>query len=386
MFDYYSSIILISWMTLGVLIILVWENNRIKKPDKKIFYISYLLIAISALAELVGLKINGNVNVPAWVIVLVKAMDYIHTPLAGGAIVAQLQIRNKFSKVLQGILGLNIVFQIISIFTGWMVTVDANHYYSHGPLYVFYMVEYFTILVIVIIQFILYGLKFSKHNRLSLFGVLVLVIAGIGIQELFGKEFRTAYITLSVGATLLFIHYSEYSQLRSDKKIQEQSVLITTDSLTGAKSRYAYSQKLNEYDAMPKLPDDLTVFLIDIDGLKRTNDTLGHDAGDELIRGSAECIEKTFKDYGCVYRIGGDEFVVFAQMDRAQAEKLIPKLNERAAAWKGKEVKTISLSSGFAIASEFPGLSCEQLANEADEEMYKAKSDYYRVTGFKRRT
>ncbi len=386
MFDYYSSIILISWMTLGVLIILVWENNRIKKPDKKIFYISYLLIAISALAELVGLKINGNVNVPAWVIVLVKAMDYIHTPLAGGAIVAQLQIRNKFSKVLQGILGLNIVFQIVSIFTGWMVTVDANHYYSHGPLYVFYMVEYFTILVIVIIQFILYGLKFSKHNRLSLFGVLVLVIAGIGIQELFGKEFRTAYITLSVGATLLFIHYSEYSQLRSDKKIQEQSVLITTDSLTGAKSRYAYSQKLNEYDAMPKLPDNLTVFLIDIDGLKRTNDTLGHDAGDELIRGSAECIEKTFKDYGCVYRIGGDEFVVFAQMDRAQAEKLIPKLNERAAAWKGKEVKTISLSSGFAIASEFPGLSCEQLANEADEEMYKAKSDYYRVTGFKRRT
>lgn len=386
MFDYYSSIILISWMTLGVLIILVWENNRIKKSDKKIFYISYLLIAISALAELVGLKINGNVNVPAWVIVLVKAMDYIHTPLAGGAIVAQLQIRNKFSKVLQGILGLNIVFQIVSIFTGWMVTVDANHYYSHGPLYVFYMVEYFTILVIVIIQFILYGLKFSKHNRLSLFGVLVLVIAGIGIQELFGKEFRTAYITLSVGATLLFIHYSEYSQLRSDKKIQEQSVLITTDSLTGARSRYAYSQKLNEYDAMPKLPDDLTVFLIDIDGLKRTNDTLGHDAGDELIRGSAECIEKTFKDYGCVYRIGGDEFVVFAQMDRAQAEKLIPKLNERAAAWKGKEVKTISLSSGFAIASEFPGLSCEQLANEADEEMYKAKSEYYRVTGFKRRT
>lgn len=386
MFDYYSSIILISWMTLGVLIILVWENNRIKKPDKKIFYISYLLIAISALAELVGLKINGNVNVPAWVIVLVKAMDYIHTPLAGGAIVAQLQIRNKFSKVLHGILGLNIVFQIVSIFTGWMVTIDANHYYSHGPLYVFYMVEYFSILVIVIIQFILYGLKFSRHNRLSLYGVLVLVIAGIGIQELFGKDFRTAYITLSVGATLLFIHYSEYSQLRSDKKIQEQSVLITTDSLTGARSRYAYSQKLNEYDAMPKLPDDLTVFLIDIDGLKRTNDTLGHDAGDELIRGSAECIEKTFKDYGCVYRIGGDEFVVFAQMDRAQAETLIPKLNERAAAWKGKEVKTISLSSGFAIASDFPGLSCEQLVNEADEEMYKAKSEYYRVTGFKRRT
>ena len=385
MFDYYSSIILISWMSLGVLSILVWENNRIRKSDKKIFYISYLLIALSALAELIGLKINGNVNVPAQVITLVKTMDYILTPLADGAIVGQLRIKNKLSKVLYGILGLNTVFQIISVFTGWMTSIDANHYYSHGPLYAFYMVEYFSILVIVIIQFVLYGFKFKKHNRFSLYGVLVLVIAGIGIQEVLGADFRTAYITLSLSATLLFIHYSEYSQLRSDERIQAQSVLITTDSLTGAKSRYAYSQKLNEYDAMPKLPDDLTVFLVDINGLKRTNDTLGHDAGDELIRGSAECIEKVFEHYGSVYRIGGDEFIVFARMNRTQAETMIPKLNEKAASWKGREVKSISLSSGYAIASEFPGLTCEQLAAKADEEMYKAKEEYYRVNGIKRR-
>ncbi len=385
MFDYYSSIILLSWMSLGVLSILVWENNRIRKSDKKIFYISYLLIALSALAELIGLKINGNMNVPKQVIILVKSMDYILTPLAGGAIVGQLRIKNKISKILYGILGLNTAFQIVSVFTGWMTSIDANHYYSHGPLYIFYMVEYFSILVIVIIQFVLYGLKFKKHNRFSLYGVLVLVIAGIGIQELLGADFRTAYITLSLSAILLFIHYSEYSQLRSDERIQAQSVLITTDSLTGAKSRYAYSQKLNEYNAMPKLPDDLTVFLVDINGLKRTNDTLGHDAGDELIRGSAECIEKVFDNYGSVYRIGGDEFVVFAKMNRAQAETMIPKLNEKAAAWKGREVKSISLSSGFAIASEFPELNCEQLAAKADEEMYKAKEEYYRVNGLKRR-
>ena len=137
MFDYYSSIILISWMSLGVLSILVWENNRIRKSDKKIFYISYLLIALSALAELIGLKINGNMNVPTQVIILVKAMDYILTPLAGGAIVGQLRIKNKISKVLYGILGLNTAFQIVSVFTGWMTSIDANHYYSHGPLYIF---------------------------------------------------------------------------------------------------------------------------------------------------------------------------------------------------------------------------------------------------------
>ena len=110
MFDYYSSIILISWMSLWVLGMLVWLSNRVKESDKKIFYISYLLIGLSALAELIGLKLNGNENVPAQVIILVKAMDYILTPLAGGAMVAQLRIKNVLSNVLTGILCLIMVF------------------------------------------------------------------------------------------------------------------------------------------------------------------------------------------------------------------------------------------------------------------------------------
>ena len=54
------------------------------------------------------------------------------------------------------------------------------------------------------------------------------------------------------------------------------------------------------------MKNNFVVFLIDINGLKVVNDTLGHEAGDELICGAAACITSTFKDKGNTYRIGGD--------------------------------------------------------------------------------
>ena len=47
---------------------------------------------------------------------------------------------------------------------------------------------------------------------------------------------------------------------------------------------------------------------MDLNGLKRTNDSLGHAAGDELIQNAGLIIDESFKDYGTSYRIGGDEF------------------------------------------------------------------------------
>ena len=77
MFDYYTAIILLSWMELVVLGILVYENNRIKKRDKALFYCAYFLIAISALAELIGLKLNGNMSEHIDDFALVKSLGIL---------------------------------------------------------------------------------------------------------------------------------------------------------------------------------------------------------------------------------------------------------------------------------------------------------------------
>jgi len=90
--------------------------------------------------------------------------------------------------------------------------------------------------------------------------------------------------------------------------------MANTDSLTGVRNKHAYSeaeaylnQRIRENDI-----DKLAIVVCDINGLKIVNDTLGHAAGDKLIKDASALICEYFT-HGAVYRIGGDEFTVILQ-------------------------------------------------------------------------
>lgn len=376
-FTYYSAITLISVAALAVLCVLVHDNGRIEKKQKRIFYLTYLLIALAAAAEWAGIQLNGNGSVPSQLILAVKCADYILTPLAGGTLVKQVGIKNRGVWILDAVLICNTVFQLIAVFFGWMTVIDENNVYSHGPLYFVYVAMYLIVIAIIIVEFLIYGKGFAKQNRYSLYSVMTLVLAGIVLQEALGTEIRTAYISLTIGAAMLFIHYVEYAQLDAEDHINKQRELLHRDTMTGLLSRYSYSKNLNHYDELGSLPKDLVAFSIDINGLKSTNDAMGHAAGDELICGAAECINKVFGDYGLCFRTGGDEFIVLANADRETTEKLVRQLTDEAEAWNGKLIHHLSLSVGYALASEHEGLSAEKLIIFADKGMYKDKSRYY---------
>ena len=382
---YYTAIIIIVWFALLVLSIIVFENNRISKQTKIIMYLTYLVTAIAALAEWLGVQFNGNANIPAWLLKLIKLFDYILTPIAGGAIVLQLHTKSIWQKIIFGILGVNILFQIISFFTGWMVVIGDDHKYVHGPAYVAYAVIYSLIIIFVIVEFAVYGARFKKQNRISLYALLLFVGTGIVLQEVFGSEIRTAYISIAVGLSLMFIHYSEFSQLETDMRLREQIKLVSLDALTGISNRHAYIEALQEMNKMDYMPDDLVIFSIDINGLKKVNDTLGHNAGDELICAAADCITNVFDKYGKCYRTGGDEFIVIANMDKANIIPVSKQLNKVGAAWKGKATKGVSFSIGSATRVDNPKLQFEKLVILADQRMYKEKDNYYRSTGLERR-
>ena len=160
-------------------------------------------------------------------------------------------------KVLLYILAGNTLFQLIASFNGWMVTVDGHNNYSHGPLFPVYLGVCLAIYILIILQFKTYGRSYKRQNRISLYAVMLLVIAGITMQELH-SGIRTAYLGMTVGAALMFIHYTEFSQLSADSQIAKQQQELQTDPLTGLFNRYAYSQTLKDYASSGSLPEDLT--------------------------------------------------------------------------------------------------------------------------------
>ena len=386
MLSYYTIISILIWMALCVLCILVRENDRIAKEEKRLFYITYVLIAVSALAEWLGVQLNGREELPKWPLMLAKCGDYILTPMAGGTLVRQMKGSPRRRVILSGILIANTAFQIVSLFTGWMVNIDEHNQYVHGPLYAVYIAVYLSVIVLIIVEFIAYGRTFRRQNRTSLYAIMILLIVGICFQEVLGNEYRTAYLSLTIGAALMFIHYTEYSQLAADDRIQRQRVQIATDSLTGVQSRHAYDKAVQELCSQEELPKDLAVFVIDINDLKSVNDTLGHEAGDELICGAARCVEKVLGSAGCCYRTGGDEFVLLAHMEKEQAEQLLAQLEAEAKSWSGRLVKELSLAVGYTLSAEYKDLSYEDLLQEADLAMYTKKAAYYRQTGKDRRS
>ena len=204
-------------------------------------------------------------------------------------------------------------------------------------------------------------------------GILDLNIANFLVQLL------CALVCLFEIVSVIVRWINEYytmQQVKMDEKLNEQSVKISIDPLTGVFSRFAYNDVMESYDN--QAPEDFVAFLIDINGLKVVNDTLGHEAGDELMCGAADCIMKAVGNKGRTFRIGGDEFVVFGTMKKEQADETLLEMNRIITSWSGEKVKNLSVSAGYALASEFTGYSIEDLTKEADKAMYEQKKEFYR--------
>lgn len=187
---------------------------------------------------------------------------------------------------------------------------------------------------------------------------------------------------------LVIINY----RLRIEKKQQEEYLQnlerakrdtdsarkdSNTDNMTGLMNRRAYENELAEYESKD-MPKQFTIVSLDLNGLKNANDNLGHEAGDELIRGAARCIKLAFAFSQKVYRVGGDEFVVLGEIALADLQKCSQQLREICQIWSGNKVKKLEIACGFACREEFPNKSLKDLERIADHRMYEDKTLYYK--------
>lgn len=151
--------------------------------------------------------------------------------------------------------------------------------------------------------------------------------------------------------------------------------LIEYDQMTGLFNRASYDKAVNHIKNTEKAY--LKIVSMDINGLKRENDTYGHAAGDEMIIAAANCFQKVIRPYGKSYRIGGDEFAaVIEEKTEQDFSRLIYTEAENCICKSGTK---LSISVGEADLTDSEDI-CE-LVHLADKRMYEEKRNYYKLTG-----
>lgn len=140
------------------------------------------------------------------------------------------------------------------------------------------------------------------------------------------------------------------------------------DELTGAHRRDAGLIELDrEISKAKRTGQPFVLAFVDVDGLKATNDSLGHVAGDQLLRQVAETIRGHVRSYDLVVRYGGDEFLCgLLDVDTADATERFASVNADLAA-----VRSASVTAGIAQLDAHDRL--EDLIQRADTAMYRAR-------------
>lgn len=161
--------------------------------------------------------------------------------------------------------------------------------------------------------------------------------------------------------------------------VSELNEMANTDPLTGIRNKRAFDIKTDSIEEeLAKGPVRFGIAVLDLNFLKKLNDTYGHEVGDRAISSLSRVICETFA-HSPVYRIGGDEFAVILQnADYDNSEALIKKFNDRIKELGGDDSlspgERISAAIGYSeYDADLDGTSTSEVFRRADHAMYENK-------------
>jgi len=155
--------------------------------------------------------------------------------------------------------------------------------------------------------------------------------------------------------------------------LQGSSKQSLTDPLTELTNRRGLSVAMKQLNERAPAGADLCALLIDVDGFKAVNDTLGHAVGDEVLIRIARRIRQSVRSDAVVVRWGGEEFLVVDRIPAAQAGTVAERVRAAVAA-PAQPTVTASIGVAATTASGATGTDLIDVISSADAAMYEAKA------------
>jgi diguanylate cyclase (GGDEF)-like protein len=184
----------------------------------------------------------------------------------------------------------------------------------------------------------------------------------------FGPEAKDAAAWIAAQAVIAL------ENARLHGQVQRQAV---TDELTGLANRRRFLAQLDtEVTRCRRNGSSLGIILADLDDFKRVNDTYGHDAGDEALRGFAAILQSTVRDVDLPVRLGGEEFAVLVPDTGLDGSVQLAERIRRALESMHADHRSgaqIRLTASFGVSCFPSAASAEDLLSDADRRLYDAK-------------
>ena len=227
-------------------------------------------------------------------------------------------------------------------FTGFMQIIPNSHLLKTNP-------ELYHFLLNQGIKDVSFAIVADKDNHVSILGAI--------------NPKKSSAIRKLIGDVVVCFSIAIYNK----KHLNKTELAATTDSLTGALNRVAYKKDILVFDE--EKPEEFSCIYIDVNELHIRNNKYGHAAGDEMLIYIANSLKEVF--FGqYIYRMGGDEFLVFAKKTSHETIK-------QSIETFVEQLKTKGYNVAIGISHRNQNTNCEEMVREAEIRMYEAKAQYY---------
>lgn len=379
----YFVMVFLTIASLLTMLVHFLENETLSRKCKNEFRIIAILIIAGMLCECTSICLDGTAYNLRYVHSFIKALEFIVAPIIPVAYVKI--VKSKTTRITQCIIGsaflLNLICEVISIFTPFVFFIDSNNVYRHGNFYWIYILMYAAGLVYFIVELSRYTQKYQSRNIATLTAMLVFLVTGLMLRMI-DSSVNSDWLLVAITYILFVVYYSDLS--------------LKVDALTFLLNRKSYENRLK------KLDYKTSIIIFDVNDFKSINDTYGHQHGDKILQVIAKTILDVYGKYAHCYRIGGDEFCAIlkngmfeelsSKKENLDSYKMLEDLNSKFKETLAKKCekypmleKGVSIGFGIyyglyevnnneAIGSNHYSLSSvKDVIKMADERMYKDK-------------
>lgn len=382
---YYASI---GMLSLAVLVIINFEillvnqreKNRMTKSRYRHFLYGVIIYLVSDI--LWGILYGQRLIVLAYADTVLYFLSMVVSVLLWTRfVVAYLRNKNAFGKFLicagWTITTYEIIVLIVNFFTPIVFGFSEDKEYLPGrSRYVTLFIQMFLFILTSVHSFFVMHKSEGddkKHHR-TIGGSGIAMTVFILLQTLFPLlPFYAVGCLLATCMIHSFVYKDETAKY--SREIGNTRKLAYVDGLTGVNNKLAYLEKLQELEIQVEEGSlkEFAITVFDLNDLKKVNDTLGHDAGDQYIKDACKFICQCYK-HSPVFRIGGDEFVTILKGTDYECRDEIMHYFD-ATIDKNQREGRLAIASGIGTFDPDKDESYNDVFRRADRNMYDRKKE-----------